>query len=53
MKVNYNMDEILEARKAIFREKSKRGLMKYYDAKDSVNSKVSKYVFTVEKLEKK
>lgn len=48
----YNMDEILEAiEKSNLPGEEQRGLMKYYDAKDSVNSKVSKYVFTVEKVE--
>ncbi|HHZ03434.1 MAG TPA: antirestriction protein ArdA [Tissierellia bacterium] len=47
----YNMDEILEAiEKSNLPGEEQRGLMKYYDAKDSVNSKVSKYVFTVEKV---
>ena len=45
------MDEILEAiEKSNLPGEEQRGLMKYYDAKDSVNSKVSKYVFTVEKV---
>lgn len=47
----YNMDEILEAiEKSNLPGEEQRGLMKYYDAKDSVNSKVSKYLFTVEKV---
>ncbi len=47
----YNMDEILEAiEKSNLPGEEQRGLMKYYDAKDSVNSKVSKYVFTAEKV---
>jgi hypothetical protein len=47
----YNMNEILEAiEKSNLPGEEQRGLMKYYDAKDSVNSKVSKYLFTVEKV---
>lgn len=47
----YNMDEILEAiEKSNLPGEEQRGLMKYYDAKDSVNSKVSKYIFTIEKI---
>lgn len=32
-------------------EEEQRGLMRYYDDRDSVNAKVSKYVFTVELIE--
>ncbi|MGD9568722.1 MAG: antirestriction protein ArdA [Sedimentibacter sp.] len=47
----YNMDEILQAIEVSnLPGEEQRGLMKYYDANDSVNAKVSKYVFTVEKV---
>jgi hypothetical protein len=46
------LDEILEAiEKYNLPEEKERGLMKYYDDHDSVNSKVSKYEFSVEMVE--
>lgn len=44
-------DEILDAiAKSKMPEEGKRGLMKYYDACDSVNAKVARYDFTVEEV---
>jgi hypothetical protein len=44
-------NEILDAiAKSKIPEEEKRGLMKYYEACDSVNAKVAKYEFTVEEV---
>ncbi len=43
------LDEILEAiERNNLPEEKERGLMRYYDAHDSVNAKISKYVFSAE-----
>ncbi|SMB80057.1 Antirestriction protein (ArdA) [Desulfonispora thiosulfatigenes DSM 11270] len=48
---NY-IDEIMEAiEKDNLPEENQRGLMRYYDDHDSVNAKVSKYVFFVEMID--
>lgn len=48
---NY-LDEIMEAiERNNLPEENQRGLMRYYDDHDSVNAKVSKYVFSVEMID--
>lgn len=44
------LDEIIDEIEKDEIYKEKRGLMKYYDVHDSINAKVSKYLFSLEKV---